>query len=100
MDTMMNKSIYPSASRRLRSLWLACVIAAVSGSGPAPALAGDTRLDDSAKKVGNNFGEMLKGMGQELKKAGGSLSESGKKNDTKEKKHPENEPEKDKDKPK
>jgi hypothetical protein len=29
-----------------------------------PALADDTSLDDSAKKAGNNFGELLKGMGQ------------------------------------
>jgi hypothetical protein len=80
-------------ARRLRVWWIAGFLAA---AGPALA-ADDTSLDDSAKKVGNNFGEMLKGMGQELKKAGGSLSESGKKDDKKEKKRPEDEPDKDKD---
>jgi hypothetical protein len=83
--------------RRLRVWWIAGFLAvAVLAAGPALA-ADDTSLDDSAKKVGNNFGEMLKGMGQELKKAGGSLSESGKKDDKKEKKSPEDEPDKDKD---
>jgi hypothetical protein len=83
--------------RRLRVWWIAGFLA-VAGPAAGPALAADdTSLDDSAKKVGNNFGEMLKGMGQELKKAGGSLSESGKKDDKKEKKSPEDEPDKDKD---
>lgn len=86
------------AARRLRA-WSIAGCLAVAGIAAGPALAADdTSLDDSAKKVGNNFGEMLKGMGQELKKAGGSLSESGKKDDTKEKKRPEDEPDKDKDK--
>jgi len=84
------------AARRLRAWWIAGCLAAGLVAGPALA-ADDTSLDDSAKKVGNNFGEMLKGMGQELKKAGGSLSESGKKDDKKEKKSPEDEPDKDKD---
>jgi len=64
-----------------------------------PALADDTSLDDSAKKVGNNFGELLKGMGREVKKAGGSLSESGKKDNKEEKKRPEKEPDKNKENP-
>jgi len=85
------------AKRRLRTWWIAGFLAA-AGLAAGPALAADdTSLDDSAKKVGNNFGEMLKGMGQELKKAGGSLSESGKKDDKKEKQRPEDEPDKDKD---
>jgi len=83
------------AARRLRAWWIAGFFVAGLAAGPAVA-ADDTSLDDSARKVGNNFGEMLKGMGQELKKAGGSLSESGKKDDKKEKKHPEDEPDKDK----
>ena len=89
------KSIH--AVRRLRA-WSIAGCLAVAGLAAGPALAADdTSLDDSARKVGNNFGEMLKGMGQELKKAGGSLSESGKKDDTKEKKRPEDGPDKDKD---
>lgn len=83
--------------RRLRVWWIAGFLA-VAGLAAGPALAADdTSLDDSAKKVGNNFGELLKGMGQELKKAGGSLSESGNKDDKKEKKSPEDEPDKDRD---
>jgi hypothetical protein len=85
------------AARRLRA-WSIAAGLAVAGLAAGPAVAADdTSLDDSAKKVGNNFGEMLKGMGQELKKAGGSLSESGKKDDKKEKQSPENAPDKDKD---
>ena len=78
--------------------WIASFLVAVCSFGPA--LADDTSLDDSAKKVGNNFGELLKGMGQEVKKAGGSLSESAKKDEKKEKKSPENEPDKNKENPK
>jgi hypothetical protein len=76
---------------------MASFLVAVCGFGPV--LADDTSLDDSAKKVGNNFGELLKGMGQEVKKAGGSLSESGKKDDKKGKKRPEKEPDKNKENP-
>ena len=93
---MTNANHFHTA-RRLRAWWIAGFLAA-AGLAAGPALAADdTRLDDSARKVGNNFGEILKGMGQELKKAGGSLSESGKKDGTKEKKRPEDEPDKDKD---
>ena len=81
----------------LRTLWIASFLVAVCSI--VPALADDTSLDDSAKKVGNNFGELLKGMGQEVKKAGGSLSEPAKKNEKKEKKSPENEPDKNKENP-
>jgi hypothetical protein len=86
------------AARGQRAWWIAGFLAA-AGLAAGPVLAADdTSLDDSAKKVGNNFGEMLKGMGQELKKAGGSLAGSGKKDDKKEKQRPEDEPDKDKDK--
>jgi len=37
----------------------------------AAAYAADDKLDKSAKKTGDNFGNLLKGMGQEVKKAGG-----------------------------
>jgi hypothetical protein len=84
-------------ARRLRA-WPIAAGLAIAGFAAGPAVAADdTSLDDSARKVGNNFGEMLKGMGQELKKAGGSLSASGKKDDKKEKQSPENAPDKDKD---
>jgi len=86
-----------SGARCLRTLWIASFLVAVCSFGPA--LADDASLDDSAKKVGNNFGELLKGMGQEVKKVGGSLSESGKKDNKKEKKHPEKEPDKNKENP-
>jgi len=83
-----------SGTRCLRTLWMAGFLAALCSFGPA--LADDTKLDDSAKKVGNNFGELLKGMGQEVKKAGGSLSEPAKKDKKKEKKSSEDEPDKNK----
>ena len=83
-----------SGTRCLRALWMAGFLIAVCSLGVGPALADDTSLDDSAKKAGNNFGELLKGMGQELKKAGGTLTGSGKKDDKKEKKSPENETDK------
>ena len=86
-----------SGARCPRTLWIASLLVGVCSFGPA--LADDTSLDDSAKKVGNNFGELLKGMGQEVKKAGGSLSESGKKDNKKGKKRPENEPDKNKENP-
>ncbi len=83
--------------RRLRTLWMAGFLAAVCGIGPA--LADDTKLDDSAKKVGNNFGELLKGMGQEVKKVTNSDNVAAKKDEKKEKKSPENEPDKNKENP-
>lgn len=73
-----------------------CITGLLVAAGAATA-ADDRSLDDSAKKVGNNFGELLKGMGQELKKAGGSLSDPAKKEDKKEKPRPDDEPAKDKD---
>ena len=82
----------------LRTLWMASFLVGACSVGPA--LADDTSLDDNAKKVGNNFGELLKGMGQEVKKVGGSLSKSEKKDDKKEKKSPEDEPDKNKENPK
>lgn len=83
-----------SGTRRLRTLWMAGLLAAVCGIGPA--FADDTKLDDSAKKVGNNFGELLKGMGQEVKKVTNSDSAAAKKDEKKEKKNTENEPDKNK----
>lgn len=68
----------------------------IFGSGSA--FADSTSVNDSAKEVGNNFGELLKGMGQEAKKGLGSLSSSEKK-DKKEqgdKKKPDKNPDKSK----
>ena len=78
-------------------LWIAGIFVAVCGFGPA--LADDTSLDDSAKKVGNNFGELLKGMGQEVKKVTNSDNAAAEKEKKKETKHPENEPDKNKKNP-
>ena len=46
----------------------------------AAVYAADDKLDKSAKKTGDNFGNLLKGMGQEVKKAsGGNAKKSDKK---------------------
>ena len=86
-----------SGTSYLRMLWIAGIFVAVCGFGPA--LADDTSLDDSAKKVGNNFGELLKGMGQEVKKVTDSDNAAAEKEKKKETKHPENEPGKNKENP-
>ena len=66
---------------------VACIFALVCSVGIGPVLAvNDTNLDDAAKKTGQGFGNLLKGMGQELKKVGGSLTSSDKKDDEKENK--------------
>ena len=59
--------------RRLRTQVIASFFVVVCGSVPALAEnSSDTQLDESAKAVSNNFGELLEGMGQELKKVIGS----------------------------
>jgi len=66
---------------------VACIFALVCSVGIGPVLAdNDTSLDDAAKKTGQGFGNLLKGMGLELKKVGGSLTSSDKKDDEKENK--------------
>jgi hypothetical protein len=73
--TSMTKTECFNGARRLRALGMAGLLVVVLGGGMSTALAetkGDTKLDDSAKEVGNNFGELLEGMGQELKKVIGS----------------------------
>lgn len=95
---LMTKLKCIGGARYLRIIWVVSTFVAVFSLGSGAVLADDRSLDDSAKKVGNNFGEMLKGMGQELKKAGGTLAGSGKKDDKKEKKLPENETGKSEDK--
>ena len=60
-------------TRGLRALGVASFLVVVCGSGPALAEnSSDTKLDESAKSVSHNFGDLLKGMGQELKKVTGS----------------------------
>ena len=59
--------------RGLRALEIASLLVVVCVSKPALAEnSSETSLDESAKAVSNNFGELLKGMGQELKKVTGS----------------------------
>jgi len=55
--------------RRLRAMGIAGLIAAACGFGAGPALACDG-IKDSLKKTEQGFGELLKGIGQEVKKAG------------------------------
>jgi hypothetical protein len=47
----------------------------------ATAYAADSSADSSAKKTGDGFGNLLKGMGQEVKKTG--VGNEGKKDDKK-----------------
>ena len=50
----------------MRSMTIAVLIAALAGA----AYAADDSLDKAAKKTGDGFGNLLKGMGQEVKKTG------------------------------
>lgn len=66
----------------MKNSYLGATLAGVFAAcwfGFGPALADSSSVNDSAKEVGNNFGELLKGMGQEAKKGLGSLSSSEKK---------------------
>jgi hypothetical protein len=94
----MTKSKHFSGARGLRALAIASLFIAVSSLGIGSALAekkGNTELDDSAKAVGNNFGDMLKGMGQEVGKVIGSENKSAEKEKTKEKKKADDKSDKD-----
>lgn len=88
---MKNLRTYFEASS-LRTLSLACMLFAVCSFGVAQA--DDTSLDDSAKKVGNNFGKLLKGMGQEVKKITSPDGAAENKENKKEATPAENEPDK------
>jgi hypothetical protein len=69
----MTKTRWCNTTRGLRALGVASFLVVVCGSEPALAEnSSDTKLDESAKAVSNNFGDLLKGMGQELKKITGS----------------------------
>jgi len=62
----------------MRIVMIAALIAALSGV----AYAADNSLDKAAKKTSDNFGNLLTGIGQELKKTG--IDEVGMKNEKKE----------------
>jgi hypothetical protein len=65
----MTNTRWFNTRRGVRALGIAIFLVVVCGSEAALAETGsDTRLDESAKDVSNNFGELLKGMGQELNK--------------------------------
>jgi len=55
---------------------VACIFSFVCSVGIGPVLADNDEVQDGVKKTSQGFGELLKGMGQELKKAGGSLTNS------------------------
>jgi hypothetical protein len=52
----------------MRIIVIATLIAALGGA--ATAFAADDSLDKAAKKTSDGFGNLLKGMGQEVKKTG------------------------------
>ena len=74
--------------RYLGALWIAGCLGVGCGIGAARAETDhDTSLDESASEVGNNFGELLKGMGQEVKKVIDSDDKSADKDKKKETKN-------------
>jgi hypothetical protein len=66
----MTKPKRLSGTQCLRMMGIASFLAAVCSFGIGPALADGDRIKDSAKKTEQGFGELLKGIGQEVKKAG------------------------------
>ena len=63
----------------MRIVMIAALVAALSGVAYA-----DDSLDKAAKKTGDGFGNLLKGMGQEIKKTG--IGENEKKDQKKDEK--------------
>jgi len=64
----------------MRKIVIASLFVALTGAGLAHAA--DDSLDKAAKKTSDGFGNLLKGMGQEIKKAGiGDEKKGGKKKD-------------------
>lgn len=61
----------------------AACIALACAAGAAPAAAENDAVKDTFKKTERGFGELLKGMGQELKKVGDAVAGSAKKADKK-----------------
>ncbi len=82
----MKNSKYLNSMRRLRSLWIPCFLVAACGFAIGTALAekdGDA-VQNSVDKTERGFGELLKGMGQEVKKVINSDdTKKDKKNDAK-----------------
>ncbi len=68
----MTKSNRPSGGQRLRTTAIAGLLAGACGM--APAAADGDGIKDSAKKTERGFGELLKGIGQEVKKAGDAVT--------------------------
>jgi hypothetical protein len=68
----------------MRIVMIAALIAALSGV----AYAADDSLDKAAKKTADGFGNLLKGMGQELQKIGGEDKKDAKKEEAKADKKP------------
>jgi len=68
---------------------IASFLAAACSFGVGPALADGDSLKDSAKKTEQGAGELLKGIGQEVKKAGEAVGMGSKKEDKKESKRTE-----------
>ena len=64
----------------MRIVIIASLIAALSGA----AYGADDSLEKAAKKTSDGFGNLLKGMGQEIKKAG--IGDDGKKQESETKK--------------
>jgi len=52
----------------MRIMMIVSLVAALSGAGIA--YAADDSIDKAAKKTSDGFGNLLKGMGQEIKKSG------------------------------
>ena len=94
----MTNSKYFSGARYLRTLWIAGLFAVVCGFGVDTALAekDSDSVQKSVDKTGQGFGELLKGMGQEVKKVIGSDDKAAEKDKKEAKKHPENEPDRSK----
>jgi hypothetical protein len=61
----------------MRTIIIAILLALTAGN----TYAADDSLDKAAKKTGDGFGELLKGMGQEIKKTG--IGDDTKKDDEK-----------------
>lgn len=72
---------------RLRSFWIASILAAVCAFGSSNVLAAkdSDAVQDSVDKTERGFGELLKGMGQEVKKV--INSDDAKKDKKKDAKH-------------
>ena len=66
----------------MRIAMIAALVAALTGAGIA--YAADDSLDKAAKKTVDGFGNLLKGMGQEIKKTG--IGDEGKKQESETKK--------------